>query len=58
MVPVSSCMISLIVKIMKELHTNFFFNKIFEDFFFNFIDFLVIVPVVAEEKQGHIQNQH
>ena len=33
------------------------FQKNFDDFFFNF-DFLMAVPVVAEEKQGHIQNQH
>ena len=33
-------------------------NKLLDDFFFNFINFLVIVPIVAEEKQGHIENQH
>ena len=37
---------------------KFFFSKNFWWFFFNFIDFLMVVPVVAEEKQGHIQNQH
>ena len=33
------------------------FKKILMIFFFNF-DFLMAVPVVAEENQGHIQNQH
>ena len=42
----------------KASHKFFFSTKFLKIFFFNFIDFLVIVPVVAEEKQGHIQNQH
>ena len=58
MAPVSSYMISLMAEITKKLYTKFLFQKFFDDFFFNFIDFLMVVPVVAEEKQGHIQNQH
>ena len=45
-----SCVKLLDGRAHEKASYEIFFQKIFDDFFFNFIDFLMVVPVVAEEK--------